>query len=275
MIVLNIFDPKEYDIQIIGHRYQLGNTLPLRSMTDWAEKSKADWVFNFAFFNFDTPANRKIGAAGRTLQYCHNPEIGDIGYDAQSPMPTPTLSLPNGNRWRGWKLAVLNGITQSSKLDKTTRRARNMNGLTDDGRYIQVTTDRQTEAYVAGQVVNLVKKLYGTGVKYLFVNDAGGSAQEYSAISKLGYYPEGRRNVATVTAVKRKEPYTFHRQLSLGKRGDDVRILQAALGGIEVDGSFGFGTLSRLKQGQRAAGVKADGYFGPISAAAFGYKTDY
>ena len=271
MIILNVFNQADYDIRIIGNKYQEGNTYPLRAVKDWATVANADLVFNFAFFNFDTMQNRRIGAAGRTLQYCHNPNIGDIGYNAQSPAPTPMMSLLNGCRWCGWKLAVLNGIVQTSKLDRNTKRARNMNGLTTDGRYIQVTSDRQTEIYVASEVARRVKTIWHTEIKYLAVNDAGGSTQEYSSMSKLGYYPEGLRNVATVVALKRKKIYNFTRQLQYGCKGEDVKILQMALGGIEVDGSFGRGTRSRLIQAQKALKVNADGYFGPITAKAMGF----
>ena len=275
MIIVNVFDPKEWDIRVVGNKYQEGNTFPLRSVRNWGDMTNADLVFNFAFFNFNTATNRYNNCAGRTLQYCHNPNIGDIGYDSSSPAPTPTIMLPNGCRWRGWKLAVLNGITQSAKLDKSTRRARNMNGITTDGRYIQVTTDRQTEVYVAAEALRQVKLHWNTNILYLFVNDSGGSTQEWSNISKLSFNPEGLRDVATVFALKRKAEMGFTRQLSYGMTGDDVKLLQQALGGIEVDGYFGRGTNNRLKQAQRALGLKADGYFGPLTAKAMGFTTTY
>ena len=270
MIILNVFSQKDFKIFAYGNRYSEGN-VPLYSMVSWQNKCDADWVFNLAFFNFDTAQNRANKCAGRTLQYVSNPSIGDIGYDSTSTPPTPTLVLDSGSKFRGWKLAVQNGIVQTSKLDRATRRARNMNGLTADGRYIHVTTDSQTEVYVASEVTRLVKKLHGTTVRYLFIEDSGGSTQEYSAISKLGYYPEGQRNVATVIGVKRIKPFVFARTLHKGMSGHDVMVLQQALGGIEIDGIFGNGTDKRLKQAQRALGLVADGYAGPLTIRAMGY----
>lgn len=270
MIDLKVFDQDDYEVFVFGHRYTDGN-LPCRSITDWNKVAEADWIFNAFFFNFDNAQNRANHCAGRTLQYASNPKIGDIGYNSLSPAPTPVLVLNSGSKFCGWNLAVLNGVVQTSKLNKTTRRARNMNGLTADGRYIHVTTDRQTEVYVASEVNRRVKALYKTTVRYLFIEDSGGSTQEYSAISKLGYYPEGTRNVATVMGVKRKHLYTFTRTLHKGSSGEDVIMLQMALGGIEVDGIFGAGTDKRLKQAQRALGIPADGWFGPQSAKAMGF----
>lgn len=273
MIILNVFDQEDFEITVYGNRYSTGN-VPLYYPQEWAVKSGADWVFNLAFFNFDTYDNRKKGVAGRTLQYVSNPKIGDIGYDAQAE-PTPTIILQSGSKFRGWKPAVLSGIVQTPKLDKAQRRARNMNGLTADGRYIHAQSDRQTEVFVASEVNRLVKAMYGTTIRYLFVEDAGGSTQEYSAISRLNFQPEGARKVATVICIKRKSIYTFTRTLHKGMSGEDVKVLQSALGGIEVDGLFGAGTDKRLKQAQRALGLVADGYAGKLTYKAMGYQVKY
>lgn len=272
-IVLNVFDQKDFDVFVYGHMYTEGNTALGTDcyLPGWQKKYDADWVFNAFFFNFDNYQNRQNKCAGRTLQYCYNPHIGVIGYNASAPAPTPTITLNTGCKFCGWNLAILDGIVQSPRLNKTTKRARNMNGLTADGRYIHVTTDRQTEVAVATEVNRRIKNLYKTTVKYLFIEDSGGSTQEYSAISKLGYYPEGQRAVATVIGVRRKSLYIFTRTLHIGCRGEDVMVLQQALGGIEVDGIFGLGTASRLRQAQKALGLTADAYFGPMSAAAMGY----
>ena len=267
MIIVNVFDPKEYDIFVYGNRYSPGN-VPLRSMKQWAEKAGADIAFNLAFFNFDTNVNRALNCAGRTLQYVHSPTIGDIGYDDAVGGRSPLIELDNGNRWRGYGVFVKNNMVTNAS--RSGRRARNMDGLTADGRYIHVTSDSQTEYYVAAYTINFVKKHYGTTVKLLLKEDSGGSTQEYSAISKLGYYPEGQRNIATIVGIKRKEPYVFKRVLRFGSRGEDVYMLQRLLGGIEVDGSFGYGTLKRVRQAQTALGLSSDGIAGPITLGKIG-----
>lgn len=270
MIILNVFDPKDYEIYVYGTKWEHKN-VPCYTLATWANRADADWVFNLAFFDFRSAYNDSHNIGGRTLQKVYNPSIGDIG--CEDAVSRTELITIQGSQFRGWNTAVKDGVVQN--ISTSGKRARNMNGITTDGRYIHVTSDRQTEWYVANWTNNQIKKKYNTTIKYLFIEDSGGSTQEYSAISKLGYYPEGQRAVPNVICINRKNPYTFNRVLSLGKRGEDVKILQQALGGIEVDGSFGFGTLSRLKQAQRQLGLQADGYAGPLTVTAMGFKHSY
>ncbi len=55
------------------------------------------------------------------------------------------------------------------------------------------------------------------------------------------------------------------RTLKLGSKGDDVKVLQTALGGLVVDGSFGPKTKAALILFQVAHGLVPDGIFGPKS----------
>ena len=269
MIIINVFDPKDFEIYTYGNPYTGGNVTPF-GVTTWASKAKADWVFNLAFFDFANAYNNAHGIGGRTLQKVYNPHLGDIG--CPDAVKRTDYIILQGSVWAGWATAVLNGIVQTRNLNATAKRARNMNGITADGRYIHVTTNYQTELYVANYVNTRIQKDYGTKIRYLFVEDSGGSTQEYSAISRLGYYPEGQRAVASVMCIRRKTIYTFNRTISNGCRGEDCRILQQALGGIEVDGIFGRDSTNRLKQAQKALRLAADGYFGPLSARAMGFN---
>ena len=58
--------------------------------------------------------------------------------------------------------------------------------------------------------------------------------------------------------------------LCRGSRGADVRVLQMALGGIEVDGIFGMDTFKAVQEFQRKNGLKADGIVGRLTWAALG-----
>jgi len=268
MIILNIFDPKDYEIYTYGNKYTGGNVTP-RSLKEWTGRSGADWTFNLAFFDFASAYNNARNIGGRTLQPVFSSKVGQIGCpDAANRTDQITIQ---GSSFRGWSTAIKDGAVQKG-LNTTAYRARNMNGLTTDGRYIHVTTSKMTEYQVAIQVLNMVKKDYRTGIKYLFIEDAGGSTQEYSAISKLSYTPEGFRDVASVMCIKRKTIYTFTRTLHRGLNGEDTRILQQALGGIEVDGIFGYGTQNRLKEAQKALKLNPDGYAGPLTAKAMGFN---
>ena len=265
MISVKVFNPTEYSIYPYGTKYSDGNNQVLYSVKDWAKITKADWVFNEAFFNFVTKANDAANCSGRTLQYLHNSTIGDIGYGDK------TIRINFfGNMITGWATAVSHGQVQPG-LNKIVKRARNMDGITVDGRYIHVTTDRQTEYFVANYVNSFVKKHYATIIKYLFIQDSGGSTSEYSNISKLGYYPEGTRALPNCLCITRKAPYVFTRTLKKGTKGKDVEMLQMALTGFEVDGIFGNGTFNRLKQSQKALGLVADGIAGPKTIKAMGF----
>ena len=113
-------------------------------------------------------------------------------------------------------------------------------------------------------------------VKLFLMEDGGGSTQMYSNISRLGISPEGGRKVPTVTCVKRRFLPKISRTLQVGCKGEDVRLLQMILGGIECDGSFGNITKKRLKEVQKAlkaAGLYAgaiDGSCGPMTLKALG-----
>lgn len=61
------------------------------------------------------------------------------------------------------------------------------------------------------------------------------------------------------------------RTLRRGLRGEDVRLLQARLGGLKADGSFGPATVARLKQVQGILRLVQDGSCGPATQRALGF----
>jgi peptidoglycan hydrolase-like protein with peptidoglycan-binding domain len=48
-----------------------------------------------------------------------------------------------------------------------------------------------------------------------------------------------------------------------GSKGKAVKILQIILGGLDVDGSFGWKTLNAVIAFQKKHGLEADGVVGP------------
>lgn len=63
-------------------------------------------------------------------------------------------------------------------------------------------------------------------------------------------------------------PFFSGANLSQGSRGEAVKQLQQAIGGIAVDGVFGPKTMAAVKQFQLSHGLKADGIVGPQTMAA-------
>lgn len=198
------------------------------------------------------------------MEYVHNPKLGDLGYGGTD----DKIILDNGNICSGWKLAIKNGVVQTKNLDVSSKRTRNMNGMTMDGRYIHVqTTSKLTEKAVATYVNDYIKKNYKTTVKLLLVQDAGGSTGCYSTVSKIlsagekeGY---NGRSVVTVACAKRKKINPITRTLNKGSQGEDVRDLQEVLNGVEIDGIYGAGTKAQVKVAQKNLKLDADGICGP------------
>lgn len=259
MIGINVFDQRKYDVSVYGAKYVDGNNYYVNTVEEWARITKADYVFNLGFFN-NAEENKARNCYGRSLQYIFNPHIGDIGYDDKDGGRTPIITLESGSKFRGYGVIVADNRIQNGLYWNFT--ARNFNGITEDGRYIHVISSSCTEYQVAYKVITDIRKLYNTSVKYLFREDGGGSASEYSSLSKLAYYPQGVRRIPTVVCIKQKEAYVFNRVIHKGMSGGDVKELQKILGGLEVDGIAGAATDKRIKQAQSALGIGVDGWAG-------------
>lgn len=105
------------------------------------------------------------------------------------------------------------------------------------------------------------------GNKCLVIED---SAYRINSINKMGQriITEdflSKRCVGAIyfTSVNPIEmPYIFHKLLSIGSEGFDVKKLQAKLG-IKVDGIFGLDTRHKVQDFQKAHNLIADGTVGP------------
>ena len=58
--------------------------------------------------------------------------------------------------------------------------------------------------------------------------------------------------------------------LKKGDKGENVKILQKALGGITIDGDFGAKTETAVKAFQKSKGLTADGIVGSATQKALG-----
>lgn len=267
MTIVHLFDLSKWKLWYDALPYSTGNQKPI-VLKGWAEDEGADLVYNLCFFNLDTVANRRINAAGRTLQYLL--AGGEIaGYDSGYTRPEgERLRIDDKNVVSGWNVAIMGGKLQKGLSNN--RRSRNMHGMTTDGLYIVAQSTPATEKTVAQDVINYCKR-YGKTVDKLLIMDGGGSVGCYSARAKLLFAPEKEgkygREVASVLCAKYKgEP--IERNLRYFSKGEDVKLLQTILGGIAADGSYGSGTRNRVKEAQKALGITADGSCGPITRAA-------
>lgn len=248
-----VLDPKEYKVWLGGQK--LG-TSTVKYVKHWCKSEGADLCFNLGFFNMRT-------GVGET--YVHTPQ-GDLGYGGASEI----LNVGDGYYCKGYSNGIVNGkVNVNAPVGGTA--FRNGFGKTADGHIvIAQSTKKMSEKAFCNEVMNVCKKREHPVMSLFVLEDGGGSTSEHSEISKLTFNPAGAREVATVIFVKRINVPKITRTLRLLSRGEDVKALQIALGGIDADGVFGPATYSRLKKAQTAHGIKADGLCGPVTRATLG-----
>lgn len=252
--IVNIFDPTQWAMALGGQDPNTGTT---RTVKDWGLSYSADLTFNLALFNMSN---------GRSVNYVRTKK-GIVSYGGAS----HTLDFDGINQCRGYSDAIVNDVVSYTKKDLLGGSAlRNGIGRTMSGKVIMAHTSHNCTEVAFAQAV--LKEIHKRGEKVeLFVfEDGGGSTSGYSKRANLTYYPKEKRKVATVAYFIGYNLPKITRTLRLGKKGEDVRLLQMILGGIECDGSFGPATYRRVRQAQAALGIKVDGSCGPQTLAALG-----
>lgn len=258
MYIVNIFDPKEWDIWFAcGSAYRT-YPKPVKTAKQFCIEQKADLCFNLALFNF---------SGHETVNYVRTRDFGEVGYGGTS----ETVEIAWTDKCSGYAVAIKDN---SARLPNKTwlggYSKRNGIGMTPDGKIIIAqSTNNVSESAFAAAVLKEVRKR-GEGVKLFLFEDGGGSVQEFSSISRINSI--GTRAIATVTCLKRKALSKVTRTLTKGSRGEDVRLLQTVLGGVECDGIFGNGTRSQLRIAQKNLGLVADGSCGPLTQKALGLR---
>ena len=233
-----LLDPKIYKIWFAGQEYKQKLT---KTAKDWCVQEGADLCFNLGIFSMSTGLGCSyVRAKGK-----------DIAYGNDKPK---TLIIDNDNQCKGYSDGIVDGVTKINFPMGGTR-TRNGIGITDKGFIIIAQTSHPVTETVFCNYVNSFVKGKGHKVKLFTLQDGGGSTQEYSNLSKLNFAPEGGRKVANVICVKfRGKPNISNPLFVSCPYKSDVELLQMALGGISVDGSFGSGTKSRLTSAQKALG---------------------
>ena len=176
------------EVWFAGHPYY-AKAKPLLTLKQWAEKEKADYVYNFALFVMGGENK------GNTVNYV-KAQGQDIGYGG---IPE-RMTVNSGNVCGGAKLAIKDGV----KYGVLTygKRPRNAVGMLYDGRYFQIQSVLAcTESAMRDYMYANYK------VKIMIIEDGGGSVGEYDNIRKilLAPEPEGRdgRPVANVVCIRK------------------------------------------------------------------------
>ena len=81
-------------------------------------------------------------------------------------------------------------------------------------------------------------------------------------VSECNKRASGKPSVPSVPSVSTSKP-RLGKWLRRGSTGDNVRYLQAALGGLQVDGVFGPITERAVRNFQKQQGIQIDGVVGP------------
>jgi peptidoglycan hydrolase-like protein with peptidoglycan-binding domain len=80
-------------------------------------------------------------------------------------------------------------------------------------------------------------------------------------VSECNKRASGKPSVPSVPSVSTSKP-RLGKWLRRGSTGDNVRYLQAALGGLKVDGIFGALTEKAVKKFQKEQKIQIDGVVG-------------
>lgn len=179
-----LFDPREVWFAGVPYTKQPKH---LKTLAQWAEEENADYVFNLAFFNMQKGVDQYGQQYGRTIQYVKGKGY-DIGYGGTSVQIAPNEQ----NACAGYKVAVQDGA--GKPVLTVGKRARNANGILDDGTYFHIqSVTTCTEKAIRDHMMRYHR------VKTMLIQDGGGSAGFYDR--KRGVLLAGEREGANGRAV--------------------------------------------------------------------------
>lgn len=267
-MILQVFDPAKWDLRFNGTPYDI---LPKKcaNLKTWAEGKAV--ASNLCYFNF---ASAKYGPL-YTLQTLYVNEAlcgkGDASTDI-------LVTLPNGDRVAGWNenkkkpkdpLIYVDKIITPESLNRSSHSI--FGSLANGSYFVAKSSKGWTQTQLAAKALSEIVNYHRTNILIGLDMDGGGSTGIYSGYSGNLYAPqkEGRdgRPVTSAFIAKLKPEGMAVRRLWQGMVGEDVKILQIALGSIDADGIFGNITKNRVKQYQREKRLEVDGIAGPITLA--------
>lgn len=274
-MIVQVFDPKKWDMRLDGTPYDETpkKYYPLKA---WASGKKI--AANMCFFNFPSA---KYGPL-YTLQTLYVNEVlcgkGDASTDI-------LVTLPNGDRVAGWnenKIKPKDPLVYIDKIktpEKQNRSSHSMYGSLANGCYfIAKCAKGWTQTEFAARVITEIVSTHKTHILIGFDMDGGGSTGIYSGYSDYLWAPQKEggngRPVTSAFIAELKPEFYITRTLWQGMIGDDVKLYQIALGGLNADGIFGPATKNRTRQYQRSVKIADDGIAGPITLGKLGIKKD-
>ena len=167
------------------------------------------------------------------------------------------LQINSNNECKGYSNGIINGVTKINKPMGGSR-TRNGIGITKRGHVIIAQCGHNATEKNFCEAVNAYVSARSQKVDLFLLEDGGGSTQEYSAMSKLNFAPEGGRRVATIVCVRFLDlPAITYPVYKNRAQCNDSLIVQTVLGGLECDGKFGSLSVSRLANSQKALGLPA------------------
>lgn len=233
-------DPAKWDVWFAGQKY---GTYETHKAMEWCKAENADLCFNLTTFNMsNSMADTYVRAQGRDIAY------GQEGAGVR------LLTINANNQCLGYSNGIING-TVAINRPMGGKRTRNGIGISNKGFVIIAQSGTSTtENGFCVAVNNYVRNKLDT-VKLFLLEDGGGSTQEYSAMSKLNFAPEGGRKCPTVVCVRQRYKQAITDVVYKGSKNKaDIELVQIALGGIECDGIAGAGTETRIRLAQKALG---------------------
>lgn len=262
MVLTHVYDPKLWNVWFEGTPYDI-EPKEMKTANEWADATKADVVYNLGSFNAKTNETTiYIKAKGREVGYGGAQERLTVS-------PGNVCGAKADSDGKKWGL----GIRDNMVVEPTGGSYKSCNGIgiTPSGKIIIAQSDgRIMKRDFCLEVCRQVKIYFKDTVKMFLIEDGGKNTQFYSNFSKLSMIPETEKKVPTVTCVKMRLKLKLTRTMTTGIGGEDVRLLQMILGGLECDGVYGNATKARVKAAQKALGITQDGSCGPITLKALG-----
>lgn len=249
-IVVNvyIFDLAIWRIRFAG---QAPGTQTIKTVREWCQEQNADLCFNLGLFKMIYKDGKLVAGESSTYVKAQGKDLS-YGYMTSSEM----LEIDWANRCHGYSNGIINGVVKVNHPMGGSR-TRNGIGKTVSGKIIIAQSSTKVTETAFCNAVNQQVKARGETVKLFILEDGGGSTSSYSARSKLTFAPEGGRPVTTVVCLNLISPQRIGRILYKDCKGEDVRLYQTIVGGLEADGHFGPASGKKTKSVYAALGYPA------------------